>query len=289
MILILGASGQLGRLVSQALLAKVPAKQLRLASRHPEQLNEFADVEKVFADYSDPASLSKAMQGVKRLLLISGDAPNDQRLQQHMNVLSAAKAAAVEQLVYTSFQLATLDSAFDFARTHAATEAAIVHSGVPYTLVRNGPYAELQLAGLEHTLATETMLNAGENGLFAPVWKADLAEAIAGILSSESPVSSHLGQTYTLTGPELLNQAQVAQYLSQVSGKNIRLQNISVAELEQIFLGIGLPGFMAKAFANNSKAIADGEYQQQSTDLERLLGRPGRSLKALFEQSLTQS
>ncbi|OHY56869.1 hypothetical protein BEH76_16245 [Shewanella algae] len=289
MILILGASGQLGRLVSQALLAKVPAKQLKLASRHPEQLNEFADVEKVFADYSDPASLSKAMQGVKRLLLISGDAPNDQRLQQHMNVLSAAKAAAVEQLVYTSFQLATLDSAFDFARTHAATETAIVHSGVPYTLVRNGPYAELQLTGLEHTLATETMLNAGENGLFAPVWKADLAEAIAGILSSLSPVSSHLGQTYTLTGPELLNQAQVAQYLSQVSGKNIRLQNISVAELEQIFLGIGLPGFMAKAFANNSKAIADGEYQQQSTDLERLLGRPGRSLKALFEQSLTQS
>ncbi|MGI3004634.1 NAD(P)H-binding protein [Shewanella algae] len=289
MILILGASGQLGRLVSQALLAKVPAKQLRLASRHPEQLNEFADVEKVFADYSDPASLSKAMQGVKRLLLISGDAPNDQRLQQHMNVLSAAKAAAVEQLVYTSFQLATLDSAFDFARTHAATETAIVHSGVPYTLVRNGPYAELQLTGLEHTLATETMLNAGENGLFAPVWKADLAETIAGILSSVSPVSSHLGQTYTLTGPELLNQAQVAQYLSQVSGKNIRLQNISVAELEQIFLGIGLHGYMAKAFANNSKAIADGEYHQQSTDLERLLGRPGRSLKALFEQSLTQS
>ncbi|QSX40808.1 NAD(P)H-binding protein [Shewanella cyperi] len=282
MILIFGAAGDLGRRVTQALLQHVPANQLRLASRQPERLDH-SGAETVYADFGEPESLAAAMQGVSKVLLISGDAPNDVRLGQHLAVIQAAKSAGVEQLVYTSFQLANLDSAFDFARSHGATEAALRLSGVPFTLVRNGLYAELTLMGLEQALQKGERFNASGSGRFAPVLKDDLAEALAKVLTEPG----HVGQTYTLQGPELFSQAGISALIADISGKALRTVDISPEAQQQTLLAMGLPEFLARALAGNSRAIANDEYLTAENHLPALLGRtPGR-LETLLRQALS--
>lgn len=281
MILILGASGELASLTITALQTLGNREPLRLASRTPAKLPTSAGAA-VFADYNEPQSLDAAMAGVSKVLFISGDCANDERLAQHLNVIAAAKKAGVSQLLYTSFQSASLDSAFDFGASHAATEAAIKASGVPATVVRNAFYAELQLMGLGHTLESGTLTHAAADGRFAPVSKADIAEALARLLTSEG----HIGKSYEFTGPELLSNADIAKLIGDLTGKRIHTNEISpeaqIAALSQM----GLPGFLAKALAGASRAMAAGEYDKRSDDLANILGRAPKSLAEVIGAAL---
>ena len=103
MIVITGATGQLGRLVIQSLLAKVPASQIVAAVRNPARAADLAalGVQVRKADYTDPASLVAAFQGAEKVLLISSSEIG-QRAAQHRNAIDAAKQAGVALLAYTS-------------------------------------------------------------------------------------------------------------------------------------------------------------------------------------------
>ena len=281
MILILGASGELASLTITALQTLGNREPLRLASRTPAKLPTSAGAA-VFADYNESQSLDAAMAGVSKVLFISGDCANDERLAQHLNVIAAAKKAGVSQLLYTSFQSASLDSAFDFAASHAATEAAIKASGVPATVVRNAFYAELQLMGLGHTLESGVLTHGAADGRFAPVSKADLAEALARILMTDK----HLGSTFELTGPELISHHDIAAIISAASGKTVVAKAISPEDEQSMLLGLGLPGFLAKALAGASRAMAAGEYDKRSDDLANILGRTPKSLAEVIGAAL---
>ena len=149
MIVITGASGQLGRLVIQSLLAKVPASQIVAAVRNPERASDLAalGVQIRKADYTDPASLDAAFQGAEKVLLISSSEVG-QREAQHRNVIDAVKKAGVSLLAYTSL-LHVDTSPLGLAGEHAATEAYLGQSGVPFVLLRNGWYTENYLVGPE--------------------------------------------------------------------------------------------------------------------------------------------
>ncbi|MCL2917290.1 NmrA family NAD(P)-binding protein [Shewanella litorisediminis] len=281
MILILGASGELATLTANALKALGNTDPVRLGSRSVDRLNT-ALGQAVFADYDQPDSLDAAMEGVDKVLFISGNTANDARLVQHLNVIAAAKKAGISQLVYTSFQSPSLDSAFSFGASHAATEAAIRAAAIPATVVRNAFYAELQLMGLSHTLETGVLTHAAAEGRFAPVSKQDLAEALARILMTDG----HRGKTYELTGPELLSHADIAALIGKLSGKDISTNTISAEAQVDALLQMGLPVFLAKALGGASRAIAAGEYDKQSDDLARLLGRAPTRLAAVIEGAL---
>src|SRR5512143_2007904 len=102
-IAITGASGQLGRLVAERVLAQCAPRDVILATRSPHALAEFAargaDVRR--ADFDDPASLREAFAGVERMLLISGT-DLERRVAQHRAAIAAAEAAGVRRVVYTS-------------------------------------------------------------------------------------------------------------------------------------------------------------------------------------------
>ncbi|WP_372869960.1 NmrA family NAD(P)-binding protein [Shewanella sp.] len=281
MILILGASGELASLTTAALHTLGNTEAVRLASRSPAKLAANG-AQTLFADYDQQDSLEAAMADVSKVLFISGNINNDARLAQHLNVIAAAKKAGVSQLLYTSFQSPSLDSAFDFGASHAATEAAIRAAGVPATVVRNAFYAELQLMSLGHTLDSGVLTHAAANGRFAPVSKADLAEALARLLMTEG----HAGKIYELTGPELMSYTEIAKLISELTGKHIQTHEITpdaqIAALSQM----GLPGFLAKALGGASRAIAAGEYDTRSDDLAHILGREPRSLREVIAAAL---
>ncbi len=142
MIVVTGATGQLGRLVIDALLKRVPAEHIVAAVRNVEKAQPLAElgVHVRQANYDDPDSWQAALQGAEKVLLISSSEIG-QRVNQHRAVIEAAKRQGVALLAYTSLLHAD-SSPLGLAQEHRETEALIHASGVPYVLLRNGWYTE---------------------------------------------------------------------------------------------------------------------------------------------------
>jgi NAD(P)H dehydrogenase (quinone) len=269
--LVTAASGHLGRLVLDSLLARgVAPGSIRAGARRPETLAEYAErgVAVVPLDYSDSASVAAAVDGVDKVLLISGSEVG-QRVAQHAAVIDAAAAAGVEQLVYTSAPRAT-ETALVLAPEHKATEEHLVASGVPATVLRNNWYTEnyeqdLQVAREHGVLAT----SAGD-GRVPSAPRADFAEAAAVVVTTDG----HVGEVYELAGDTSWDFATLASAMSEVLGREVQLQQLSpedrAAQLQQVGLDAGTAGFVTALEGN----IRDGVLDHTDGTLSRLLGRP---------------
>lgn len=162
-LVVTGATGQLGRLVIDALLATVPAASVVAVVRDKEKAADLAErgVELRIADYDHPETLAGAFEAGDRVLLVSGSEVG-RRVPQHTAVIDAAKAAGVAQLAYTGV-LGGDEADFDLAAEHKVTERLILDSGLPYTFLRNGWYTENYTANLAPVLAHGAVVaNAGE-------------------------------------------------------------------------------------------------------------------------------
>ena len=165
MIVITGATGNLGQHVIASLLKSVPAASIIAAVRNPAKAADLAarGVQVRQADYNDGASLDAAFKGATKILLISSSEVG-QRAQQHQNVIDAAKRAGVSLLAYTSVLRADT-SPLGLAAEHVITEAAIRASGLPYTFLRNGWYLENHTDTLAPVLEHGVVLGAAQNGV----------------------------------------------------------------------------------------------------------------------------
>ena len=141
-LFVTGATGHLGRLVIDTLLETVPASAIVAGLRDPAKEAAVAirdkGVEVRVADYSQPQTLTPALAGVDRLLLVSGSEIGKRKVQ-HRNVITAAKEAGVSLIAYTSILRADTSPLF-LADEHRDTEAALAEAGVPFVLLRNGWY-----------------------------------------------------------------------------------------------------------------------------------------------------
>lgn len=217
MIVITGATGQLGRLVIQSLLAKLPATQIVAAVRNPARAVDLAaqGVQIRQADYTDPASLVTAFQGAEKVLLISSSEIG-QRAAQHRNVIDAAKKAGVSLVAYTSILHADR-SPLGLAAEHAATEAYLRESGMPNVLLRNGWYTENYLASVPPALQHGAFIGSAGEGRISSAARADYAEAAAVALTAPAQA----GKVYELAGDDSYTLTEFAAELSRQSGKPV--------------------------------------------------------------------
>lgn len=198
-VLVTAASGHLGRLVLDSLLARgVPAADIRAGARTPESLAGYADrgVDVVPLDYDDPASAAAAVKGVDRVLLVSGSEVG-RRVEQHRAVIDAAGAEGVQHLIYTSAPKAN-DTTLVLAPEHRATEELARTSGIPFTMLRNNWYTENYAQDLATARATGTLVTSAGEGRVASAARADYAEAAAVVLTEDG----HQGQVYELGGDD---------------------------------------------------------------------------------------
>ncbi|GAB4062174.1 SDR family oxidoreductase [Uliginosibacterium sediminicola] len=282
MILVTGASGQLGRLVIESLLHKVPAAQIVAAVRNPQSVADFAarGVQVRQADYDQPASLHSAMAGVSKVLLISSSAVG-QRIAQHAAVIDAAKQAGVKLLAYTSILRAD-SSPLPLAAEHKATEELIKESGLPYVFLRNGWYTENYLAGVAPAIQYSALLGCAGEGRIASAARADYAEAAAVVLSSEAAVQP----IYELAGDQAYTLTAFAAELAQVSGKPVIYRDLPEADYKAALLGAGLPeGFAGLLAASESGAAKDGLFDD-THQLSSLIGRPTQSWQAQLKAAV---
>ena len=282
MIVISGASGQLGHLVIQSLLAKVPASQIVAAVRNPERASDLAalGVQIRKADYTDPASLDAAFQGAEKVLLISSSEVG-QREAQHRNVIDAVKKAGVSLLAYTSL-LHVDTSPLGLAGEHAATEAYLGQSGVPFVLLRNGWYTENYLASIPPALQHGAFIGSAGEGRIASAARADYAEAAAVALTT--PDQS--GKVYELAGDESYTLAEFAAELSRQSGKQIPYVNLPESEFKAALVGAGLPEPLAGLLADSDAGASKGGLFDDKRQLSALIGRPTTPLAALIQAAL---
>ncbi|MEO3937155.1 NmrA family NAD(P)-binding protein [Dermatophilaceae bacterium Soc4.6] len=274
-IAVTAATGQLGRLVVDELLTRVPATEVVAVARDATKAADLADlgVTVRLADYDDGAAMEAALAGVDRLLLVSGSAIG-QRARQHAVVVDAAIAAGVGHIAYTSL-LGAGSSTIGFAPEHVATEEHLRQTGVAHTLLRNGWYHENYASTLGAAAATGTVLTSAQTGLVASASRADYARAAAVVLTT--PVAE-LDDVYELSGDDAWPQEVLAAAVAEVIGRPVTVTRVSaqeqVAALQQAGLDEGTAGFVASV----DTAIDHGDLARQTGQLAALIGRPTTSL-----------
>jgi len=274
--IVTGASGQLGRQVIDNLIA-AGASPIIAVSRSPKKLADLADkgVEARKGDFNDPASLSAAFAGGKRLLIIStDDLEPGKRLEAHKNAVAAATKEGISHIVYTSLTNPVEESPITFSKDHSHTEALIQDTGASYTILRNNLYTDLVLMGGGQSIGMGQHFAAAAEGTTGYVTRADCARAAAAALMQETGSS-----VLDITGPAALSQGDIAAILSEISGKDVPYIPISTDDLVQAMIGAGLPEFMAKVFASFDEAMAKDYLSVATGDLEKLTGQAGQSAR----------
>lgn len=274
MIVVTGATGQLGRLVINSLLKKVPASQIVAAVRNVEKAGDLAalGVQVRQADYNQPASWDAALQGADKVLLISSSEIG-QRARQHQAVVDAARRAGVKLLAYTSVLHADV-SALGLSGEHRDTEAAIRVSGVPFVFLRNGWYTENYAAGIPTALSLGAVYGCAGDGRISSASRADYAEAAAVVLTSDNQAD----RIYELAGDTAYTLSEFAAEISRQSGRAIQYVNLPEAEYKKALLGAGLPEGLADLLANSDTGASRGALFDDGKQLGKLIGRPTSAL-----------
>ncbi len=278
MILVTGASGQLGRAVIQQLLKNTAADQIAALVRDENKVADLkaAGVAIRVGHYDDPASLETAMNGVMRVLLIAGT-DEERRVQQHQNVVNAAKKAGVEGIAYTSRTLKDRSTlANKLMEGHFQTEDALQTSGLSYAIFRNVLYMDTipQFVG-ERVFDAGITLPAGQ-GRLAFALRSDMGEAIANALLAE-----RWNETiYHLTGNASYSFDDVAAALTRLSGRQVSYTPVEASTFGAQMLERSLPAVVVQRMIGFMTDIKNGQEDQISPDLEQLLGREPTSLEA---------
>ncbi|WP_380161013.1 NAD(P)H-binding protein [Kineococcus sp. R86509] len=267
------ASGKLGRLAVEALLAKgVPAGDVVAVVRTPAKVADLAARGVVVraGDYADRASLDAAFIGVDRLLFVSGSEPGA-RIAQHTNVVEAAKTAGVSRIAYTSILRADTSTS-PLAPDHRATEDLLSRAGVPFTVLRNSWYLENYTEQLGQYLAAGAVLGSTHGGRVSAAARADYAEAAVAALLAEDPA-----QVYELAGNSF-DFAGLAATITEVTGTTVVSTDVSTEEHVAALQGFGLDAGTAGFVAALDTSIAQGQLATDRTDLVELTGRPATTL-----------
>ncbi|WUH92591.1 NAD(P)H-binding protein [Streptomyces sp. NBC_00433] len=284
MIIVTGATGQLGRQIVERLLTRLPADRVGVSVRDPRKAQDLADqgVRVRQGSFTEPAGLTHAFEGATQVLIVSVDKMGDECVKQHRVAIEGAVAAGARRILYTSQMGASTTSRFQACVDHAATEEALRASGVPFTALRNGFYA----ASAAHFLspAVESgQLVLPADGPTSWTAHADLAEAAAAILADEGRFD---GPTPPLTGSQALTFDDIAALATGITGRPMTRTVAQDDDFREQLVGQGVPGETADQLLGIFAASRAGEFATVDPTLASLLGREPIALDAALSEEL---
>lgn len=274
-IAVTSASGQLGSQIVQATCELVGKHNVIGLARTPENAKSLG-VEIRPGDYNLRNDLENSLNGVEAVLLVSGmDAP-DKRIEQHRNVINAAKMAGAKKIVYTSIQGAENETAFSpVVQSNRQTEEDVRNSGLEWAIGRNGIYIEPDIEYIEEYSRRGEIANCAADGLCGYTTRGELGYAYAKMLTE----SKHNGKTYNLHG-EAITQQQLAVYLNEAFDTNLRYREMTVSEYRKDRVA-ELGEFIGNIIAGIYEGIRNGESNNES-HFEDAAGRPHQSWEDFF-------
>ncbi len=215
------------------------------------------------------------------MLLISSNALG-RRVQQHRNVIDAAKRSGVKLLAYTSVLHAD-ESPLGLAEEHRRTEADIRASGVPFAFLRNGWYTENYAAAAKPSIEHGTVLGSAGSGRISSASRADYAAAAAAVLAARNVES---GRAYELAGDDAYTLPQYAAELARQSGKPVVYRDLLEAAYREALVGLGLPDDMAALLADSDVGASKSALFDDGRALSTLIGRPTTPMAATVSEAL---
>ncbi len=286
MLIVTGATGQLGRRIVAELLRRVPAQRIGVSVRSPDKAVDLAaqGVRVRQGDYDRPDSLRHAWEGAQRLLLISSNAAarGGDPVAHHARAIAVARDLGIERIFYTSQISASPTSLFPPGRDHAATEALLAASGVAWTALRHGFYAQSLLAMQAEGLADRAIV-APMDGPVAWTTHDDLAAADAALLASDRVID---GPTPPLTGPDALDLAGIARLVGEVTGTPVSRSFVGLDDLDARAERSGAPAGARAVMQGYFRAAAAGEFAAIDPTLADMIGRPATTMRAFLARHL---
>ena len=274
-IVVTGSTGNLGGRVARRLAAAGIAQLLLV--RDPPRAPDLPLVTVARAGFTDTAAVTAAIEPGDTVLMVSASETLD-RVDQHTAFVDAVAAAGAGHLVYISFYGAAPDATFTLARDHWATEQHIRASGLAFTFLRDNLYADfLPLM----TGADGVLRGPAGSGRVSAVAQDDIADVAAAVLRSPA---GHAGQTYDLTGPQALTLAEIAQVITDETGRHVSYHEETIDEAYRSRAVYDAPGWQVDAWVSTYTAIANGELDGVSDAIERIAGHPATSLAELLNR-----
>jgi uncharacterized protein YbjT (DUF2867 family) len=275
MILVTGATGHVGsELVRLLAAAGTPARALVHSPDKAAPIQRLG-LETAVGDFEQPDTLDAAMAGCDRLFLLSP--PTPRQPQQEQQVIDAAKRAGVAHVVKQSVPWADdPDAGLVFCRWHGQVEQHLEGSGLSYTLLRPSNFMQNFLMSAQPVADQGVLYGMTGEGRVAFIDTRDIAAVAAELLTSPG----HQGTSYTLTGPEALTSAEVAERLSAATGHQVRYVDLPPEAFGQALAGAGLPGWLVDGLIEGNTMMAAGHAATVTDEVAKVAGRPPRT----FEQ-----
>lgn len=293
-MIVTGATGRFGRMVTQQLLEHLHPAELILTTRNPQALADIAarGAHVRYADFDKPETLTDAFEGGDRMLLISTLSVG-RRATQHKSAIDAALKAGVMHIAYTSSGGARPDNPALVIKDHLETENVLKRSGLPFTILRDALYAEVPLHDIgPRALESGKWIASAAEGLVPFVAKSDCTACAAKVLTSRG----HEDITYEITGPELLSHRDAAALTSEFGGRPIEYVVVTDEEMAEMLIATGVPkqyeeGMYTEGVGASSvedivsyeRGIRGNYFAVKSDDVQKLLGRPPLSLRQVYE------
>ncbi|RKH69003.1 SDR family oxidoreductase [Corallococcus llansteffanensis] len=284
MIVVTGATGQLGRLIVEKLITRVPVDRVGISVRDTRKAQDLAarGVRVREGDFAEPKGLVHAFEGASQVLIVSSNAAayGGDPLAQHRSAIEAARSAGARRIVYTSHMGVSRMSAFPPMLDHAETERMLGESGLAWTALRNGFYASSAMFLLEKGLQTG-VFEAPADGKVSWTTHADLAEAAAVILANEGQYD---GPTPPLTASEALDFGELCDLASSVLGRPLRRSTVSEDEMGAKLAANNMPPRAVALSLGLYRASHHGEFATVDPTLRKLLGRAPTSMREVIAQ-----
>ncbi|MDB5454499.1 MAG: hypothetical protein JWP92_84 [Caulobacter sp.] len=266
-----GASGKLGAGVVDHLLRRGGVEVVGI-SRTP---TEVTAPEARFGDYDQPESLAVAYDGLERLLIIPTTAlAPGQRARQNIAAIDAANQAGVKHVAFMSSSGVRARPEPDVWASYFAAEQHLMRTAASWSVLRMNYYVESFADEARRALDQGSLVGLGENKV-AFVSRADLAAAAAGLLAD----AGHDGAIYTGTGPRAWSVAERVALVSRLSGRPLDAIALTVDALRLGFSQAGLPPHVVEVALSIRQGFVDGGFDIVTGDIERLSGRPPRSME----------
>ncbi|MGW6057409.1 NAD(P)H-binding protein [Streptomyces sp. NPDC055189] len=275
MIVVTGATGNVGRPLTQALAEA--GEQVTAVSRRAAAVPD--GVRHVAADLADPASLTRVLDGAKALfLLLSGDlhAPE----ARPADIIDLAVAGGVRRVVLLSSQGVATRPLGPTRVAMRALEDALRELGMDWAVLRPGGFASNALAWAE-SVRTQGTIAAPFGDVGVPVIDpADIAEVAAACLLDDR----HTGGVYELTGPEVITPRQQAEAIAAALGSPVRFDELTRDEAKA-----AMARFVPAELADDTLDIISAPTPSElriSPDVERVLGRAPRPFESWVDRNI---
>jgi uncharacterized protein YbjT (DUF2867 family) len=269
-ILVSGATGTVGSEVVKQLISH-GGVNVKAAARSVEKIKNLGDrIKTVYIDYNKPESQKEAFKDVDKLFLLTPDVPNAHELAS--NLVNEAKKAGVRHIVKQSVMGADEGAEVGTMRLHRKAEKIIEESGIPYTFLRPNEFMQNFINFLGHSIKNNNAFYLPlENARVSDVDVRDIAAvAVKALTENGDNNNRYNNKTYLITGPEALSYHQMAELLSNATGKNISYVSISEEESRAGMKEMGMDNWLINTISELSNYFKKGNAAQVSSAVEEV-------------------